>query len=180
MYSLCLRSPQRHLVTGRAVLLFVGLGLFYFQPLSLVLAINKCGLGTNASRWGWQHGSVHKKTAGLELLPKFRLFLRKGKHFTILLQPRLKYLWQHIKLLEFMPRLTSLKGKLIVDLEAGVTVWQWKLSQGRPGLTTVREGKCRTAQPQPPPAPFSSPSKELDTSKDLLALRPWLFSHLLK
>lgn len=49
-----------------------------------------------------------------------------------------------------------------------------------PGQATVRKGKCPTAQPQPPPAPFSSPSKELDTSKDLLALRPQLFSHPLK
>lgn len=82
MYSLCLRSPLWHLVTGRAVLLFVGLGLgcFLFCFLALVphvLVVKKCGLGTNVPRWGWQHGSVHKIGAGLELLPKFRLFLRK-------------------------------------------------------------------------------------------------------
>lgn len=94
-----------------------GVGCCFLAPSPLVLVVKKCGMGTNESRWGWQRGIVHKITAGLELLPKFRLFLRKAFYTSSSAQIEIPL----TMLLEFLPKF---KRKLNVNLEAGVTVWQ--------------------------------------------------------
>lgn len=169
MYSLCLGSPQWHLVTGRAVLLFVGLGLVFFIALSsLVLVIKKCGLGMNVPRWGRQHGPVHKITAGLELLSKFRLFLRKEKLFTVLFQPRLKYLWQPINLLQFLPKF---KRKINYGLGSRSDSVAVKAVPGQAMADHKERGGLSHSTAQ------TTPSSILQSQQGaalLQALRPWL------
>ena len=112
---------------------------------------------------------VHKITAGLNLLPKFRLFLRKGKHFTILLQPKIEIPLTPYRAVEMFVPTLLFKWKIDRGLGSRSNNVAAKAVPGQAGADCNHIGETsHSVALTPLPAPFSGPSKEPGACKDLL------------